>query len=87
MVRLQREKERTLRWVVLAVLAAMAMALAACGSDDDEESSTSRADVPADCFEDLEVIRYDLDELVAGITDQNRHDLIDFGEPVGREVW
>jgi hypothetical protein len=33
------------------------------------------------------IIQYDLDELVAGITDENRHDLIDFGEPVGREAW
>lgn len=31
--------------------------------------------------------RYTLDELVAGITDGNRHDVIDFGPPVGREVW
>jgi hypothetical protein len=26
-----------------------------------------------------------LDMLVAGITDENRHDLIDWGPPVGRE--
>lgn len=31
--------------------------------------------------------RYDLAELVAGITPENRHDTIDFGDPVGREAW
>ena len=28
-----------------------------------------------------------LDELLAGVTLENRHDLIDFGEPVGKEIW
>ncbi len=31
--------------------------------------------------------RYDIDVLIAGITDENRHDLVDMGNPVGREVW
>jgi antitoxin MazE len=31
--------------------------------------------------------RYTLDELVAGITPENRHEEIDFGPPVGKEVW
>lgn len=30
---------------------------------------------------------YDLDELVDAITPDNRHDVIDFGDVVGREVW
>jgi antitoxin MazE len=30
---------------------------------------------------------YDLRKLVAGINSKNRHDLIDFGAPVGKEVW
>ena len=30
--------------------------------------------------------RYDLDELVAGITRDNRHKSVDWGAPVGREV-
>ena len=30
---------------------------------------------------------YTLDELLAGITDENRHDEIETGGPVGREVW
>lgn len=31
--------------------------------------------------------RYTLDELVAGITPDNRHEEIDWGPPVGNEVW
>ena len=30
--------------------------------------------------------RYTLEELVAGITPENRHEEIDFGPPVGREI-
>ena len=30
---------------------------------------------------------YTLEELVDGITDDNRHDEIDWGRPVGNEVW
>ena len=30
---------------------------------------------------------YDLTALVEGITDENRHDAIDFGPAKGREVW
>jgi len=28
-----------------------------------------------------------LDDLVSQVTDENRHELIDFGPPVGNEVW
>jgi antitoxin MazE len=28
-----------------------------------------------------------LDEMIDQITDENRHELIDFGPPVGNEVW
>jgi antitoxin component of MazEF toxin-antitoxin module len=28
-----------------------------------------------------------LEELVAGITEENRHDEVDWGPPVGNEVW
>ena len=31
--------------------------------------------------------RFTLDELVAGITPENRHEEIDWGPPVGNEVW
>lgn len=30
---------------------------------------------------------YDLDALLSGVTEENRHGEIDFGPPVGREVW
>lgn len=30
---------------------------------------------------------YTLDELLDGITDENIHPVIDWGPPVGREVW
>jgi antitoxin MazE len=32
------------------------------------------------------VRKYDLNDLLAGVTDDNLHDEADFGEPVGREV-
>ena len=31
--------------------------------------------------------RFTLDELVAGITPENRHEEVDWGPPVGNEVW
>jgi antitoxin MazE len=30
---------------------------------------------------------FDIDCLVARITDDNRHEAVDFGRPVGREIW
>lgn len=30
---------------------------------------------------------YQLDDLLAQITDENQHKLVDFGAPVGREIW
>ncbi len=30
---------------------------------------------------------YDLDTLLAGITEDNRHDEVDWGPSVGREAW
>ncbi len=30
---------------------------------------------------------FDIDDLIAGITDANVHDAVDFGAPVGGEVW
>ncbi|EGF3846897.1 type II toxin-antitoxin system antitoxin MazE [Salmonella enterica] len=32
-------------------------------------------------------IEFSLDHLVDGITDENLHDLIEWGAPVGGEVW
>jgi antitoxin MazE len=31
--------------------------------------------------------RYTLEELVDGITEENLHDEVDWGPPVGKEVW
>jgi antitoxin MazE len=30
---------------------------------------------------------YDLDELIKGITTKNRHDIVEFGVPQGKEAW
>jgi len=38
-------------------------------------------------IEPLRPARYDIDALVAGITDENRHDPVDLGRPFGQEVW
>lgn len=38
-------------------------------------------------IEPLRPARYDVDALVAGITDENRHDPVEMGKPVGREAW
>lgn len=38
-------------------------------------------------IERIEPEDHDLATLIAGITDENRHDAIDMGAPVGREAW
>ena len=38
-------------------------------------------------IEPLRRKKYDLEELVKGITQANLHEEIDFGDPVGKEVW
>jgi antitoxin MazE len=30
---------------------------------------------------------WDLDELLRGMTTKNRHEAVDFGLPVGKEIW
>ncbi len=59
------------------------------------EAARLRLDQPVDVREEagrivIEPIRkemYDLGMLVAGITDENRHGMVDMGPPVGRETW
>jgi len=34
----------------------------------------------------LPKMKYNLDELMAGVNEENKHDLIDFGKPVGKEI-
>ncbi len=31
--------------------------------------------------------KYSLEEIVASITDENIHEFVDWGEPVGNEIW
>ena len=38
-------------------------------------------------IEPLRPVRYDIDSLVAGITDANRHEPVDDDAPRGREAW
>ena len=38
-------------------------------------------------IEPIRPTSYDIAELVAGITEENRHGLIDMGPPVGKEAW
>ena len=38
-------------------------------------------------IEPLEPTRYDIATLVAGITDENRHEVVETGMPAGKEVW
>lgn len=38
-------------------------------------------------IEPLRPARYDINALIAGITDENRHEPINMGKPVGREAW
>lgn len=59
------------------------------------DAAKVRIDQPVDAREEggriviekLEPGRYDVDAMVADITDENRHDPVDFGTPVGRESW
>ena len=59
------------------------------------EAAHVHLDQPVDVREEqgrivIEPIRpasYDLAALVAGITDENRHEAIEMGTPIGQEVW
>ena len=67
------------------------------GSDSGRRDARARLrlDEPVDVREEagrvvIEPLRrkqYDLKELVKGITRNNLHEEIDFGDPVGKEVW
>lgn len=59
------------------------------------DAARLRLDQPVDVREEsgrvviepLRAAQYDLDALVAGITDENRHDPVDMGPPSGQEAW
>jgi antitoxin MazE len=38
-------------------------------------------------IEPVKSVRVNLDELIAGITEENRHEETDWGAPQGREFW
>jgi antitoxin MazE len=38
-------------------------------------------------IEPVKSAHVNLDELIAGITDENRHEEVDWGPPQGREFW
>lgn len=45
------------------------------------------AEVGRIIIEPLEVVDYDINKLVSGITKENLHSDVDFGDPVGKEAW
>lgn len=59
------------------------------------EAAQVRLDQPVDVrkeggrivIEPVRPARYDIEGLVGGITDENRHEAIDMGDAVGREAW
>ncbi len=59
------------------------------------EAAQVRLDQPVDIREEdgriviepLRPVVHDIEVLVGGITDENRHDSVDMGNPVGREAW
>ena len=59
------------------------------------EAAQVRVDQPVDVREEggriiiepLRPTRCDIEGLIAGITDENRHTFVDMGEPAGQEVW
>lgn len=38
-------------------------------------------------IEPIKKPKYDLDEMIAQITPENVHDPVDWGPPVGKEIW
>jgi antitoxin MazE len=59
------------------------------------EAAHVRLDQPVDVREEdgriviepVRPARYDINVLVSCITDDNRHDAVDLGKPVGGEIW
>ena len=59
------------------------------------EAAQVRLDQPVDVREEggriiiepIHPVLYDIASLVAGITDENRHDAVDMGSAAGKEVW
>ena len=54
---------------------------------DEGDEVDVRADEDRIVVERPQPANYRLSDLLAGITKTNRHDAVDFGRPLGREVW
>jgi antitoxin MazE len=52
-----------------------------------EQSVDVREDKGRIIIEPIRPPKFDLNDLVAQITDENRHDETDFGNPIGKEVF
>jgi antitoxin MazE len=62
-----------------AVMAAAALSL--------DQAVEVREEAGRIVIEPIRESTYDLEELVAGITDDNRHDRVETGAAIGREFW
>lgn len=62
-----------------AVMAAAALSL-------DQEVDV-REEAGRIVIEPIREATFNIDDLVAGITDENRHESVDTGPSVGREIW
>ena len=54
---------------------------------DIEQRVTIKASKGRIVIEPIRHKQYKLDELLSGITSKNRHEPIDTGVPVGKEIW
>lgn len=74
------------KWGNSASVRIPASVMAAASLRIDQEVDV-RADDGRVVIEPVTTPRYDLDELLAQITPDNLPDPIDWGPPVGREIW
>jgi antitoxin MazE len=54
---------------------------------DEGDEVDLRADEDRIVMERSRPKHYRLSDLLAGVTEANRHDVVEFGEPAGREAW
>ena len=52
-----------------------------------EEEVQIREDKGRIIIEPVQPVRYDLKDLLSGITSKNQHKAVDFGSPEGKEIW
>ena len=74
------------KWGNSASVSIPASVMAAASLSIDQEVDV-REDKGRVVIEPVQRPKYDLDELLAQITPENLPDPIDWGPPVGREVW